>query len=555
MSCRSSAQPVAAVARVLGVLAALACLHGQAHAWTQTRVTGVGARLDATHPNALRVALEVHVQVSGGWLSRLEILTLDPDLVLASDAPAVVRATDGTLYTPSSSVESEGTVVLGFDNRHAAPWHGDYVATLTYETTRPFRDAAAAEHGQRRVRWQLPGWEVGLSDVHVVVLAPDGSAAAGSGSAQVYGDQVSTRQHDGRSEISFARVSLPRTEAWEIAFDVPSAALAAPEQATLRVPAAPVPHDSASGVRLWDVLGGLCLAALALTKRRLVQRSGRESKLRAQPLVPLPNEAVRSALVAAACTLGGALWQLGPVGSALLVALGVACALDRRLVRTATPAQAIRRLATSNDLAAAARAVRREHLTREAWLDATTLPGLLVLVTVHAATLIVPAGAARDSWLATAWLLTPLLLTATRRHRPLPATRALLQLAAARRSLTVDHQLVLITSADGRWLDARLWVAPAQTLHGAARLELVIADSTLYGRPRATLAWLATCETGSTADHVLARALPGCLPQSSADARLCARLCVTHDVASDAQQLLGWLDQDARQAQPIGHAA
>lgn len=551
MSLPSRVRPLALASALL--LAALVGAPAPARAWTQAHVTGVAARLDATLPSALRVALDVQVQVTGGWLSQLQIATHDPGLSLSTSEAPVLRAVDGTLYTPTASVDPDGGVTLSFDNRHSAPWRGQYVATVTYDTAQPLAQAQAVAGGALRVRWSLPGWEVGLSNVQVTLRAPAGTLAAVSSNGQAYGDQMQQHDHDGVRELGFTRVQLPRTEVWQLAFDLPSPAVATRSASTALQPTA-ADHGHGAGRLDLGTLGlclGLCL--LALTKQRLTRRACHEHGLRALPLLPLPSSARNLALLAG-CVVSGSSWQSNPVAAACAGAFAIACMLDRAFVRSTATASPSARPACADDLAQCQRRLRGEHLTAPAWLDATTLPGLATLLCMHSTWLLLPAGTLHDAALLTGLLATPLWLTATRLHKPASAARNLQRLAACAARLPMPTQLMLLTADDdGRWLAAQLQLPLPAPVHGTPTLALVAADSSLYGRPHAPLAWLTACDTGSAADGLLATALPDARswPQAERTLRLSVTACPEHD----APQLAAWLSPKVAGSEQLERAA
>jgi hypothetical protein len=255
-------------------------------------------------------------------------------------------------------------------------------------------------------------------------------------------------------------------------------------------------------------------------------------------------------MVLAACLGYGAFDGTAPVTSGLLGVLGISLALDRSLLRRSLPHDAQTRAPTPSDLVQSGPARLHELAGPAAWLDATTPVGLCLLGLLYAPGLwLATQGDAFTPWTCGALLATPLFVTATRLLRPVSARHVLHHLATLRRALEglpARTELLMYTAADGRCLEARLRLLLPRVPAGMGKLELVVTDATLYGRPRWTLSWLAQCRAHSPADALLARALPEARHETCAGNERVARLTVTVNVAADAGHLLGWLAHETQ---------
>ncbi len=532
---------------------------GQARAWTDTHVVGVAARLDASHLPTMRVALDVRVRVNAGRLNTLEVAGLDADATLAPDVVAVITSADGMIYLPSASTTGPGMVVLRFADRHAAPGHGDYTATLTYDTHQAFESAETLAGERKRLRWTLPSWEVGLPDVHIIVVAPQGTKAAELAASAAFGDETSLQALPTGIELTFRRVELPRTQAWEIAFDVPASARPATAAVATSQQRKAESAEAGNPGRPWTWLAGLALGLVALAKRRLTRRVCERYNLHPTPLVKLRSEQLRVLLLLASCAAGFGLFRVQALGSSVLLAFGIACALDRNLVRLPLPAASTFRVASEAELHRSRWRRLSEHFAAEAWLDTTTVVGMASLALAHAPwVLLSHHGAGRELWLCAALCVTPLFFTATRQQRPLSVAGMLAWLSQARAAAAfsaVSTELLVGSAPDGRALDARLRFSPASVVAGSGKLELCVTDALLYGRPRSALALLALSARGSPADAILAQALPGSEALLSPDGKHVARVCVTQSASEDAAKLLQWLTPAGNALARISEAA
>jgi hypothetical protein len=151
-------------------------------------------------------------------------------------------------------------------------------------------------------------------------------------------------------------------------------------------------------------------------------------------------------------------------------------------------------------------------------------------------------------FLTSALLATPLFVTATRLQRPIAARRVLHHLATLRASLAsapARSTVVVYTGHDGGVLEARLRLSMPAVPAGMGKLELVVTDGSVQGRPRWAFAWLAQCRANSRADALLQRALPNAVREPTGHDEHVVYVAVSVDVAGDASQLVSWLAREA----------
>jgi hypothetical protein len=371
------------------------------HAWTEAQVTSAAAQLDVTEAGHARVELEIGVQVSGGWLSRFELLDLDDDLEPSRESPALFVGADGRTYSPTTIVPKPGSVELEFADPRDAPRVGDYSLRFTY-TSRSWRQRA--EQSAHAVApgplatWSLPRWPVRLGNVYIRVLAPKGTRPAYPDDREP-SDEVTVRELSGAVELSFRRVELPRTQSFSVSFELPG-------QAHASRPFAPnttyLPSRTA-------VLLGLALGLLWLAKRRWSLALCREQGLIALPLVAIGSARLRCyagfALCASAVPLFAELPVLAAIGGVLGAALSIDIAFAQKAAAPTAPTTP-RGKSWYTRLAIGAS-------TAANWLDITTPVGCCACVACYALlTCLYPLAAAPVS--CSAWLAAPLFFTATR---------------------------------------------------------------------------------------------------------------------------------------------
>jgi hypothetical protein len=402
----------------------------QVHAWTEAQVTSASARLDVTEAQRARVDLEVGVRVSGGWLSRFELLDLDDDLEPSRETPALFVGADGRTYAPTTTVPKPGSVEFVFADRHDAPRVGEYSLRFTYTSRSWWQRAEQSARSWRQhteqsadaivpgqlASWSLPRWPVRLGNVYIRVLAPNGTRPAYPDDRDPSGDEVSVRELSGTVELSFRRVELPRTQSFAVSFELPAQAKSwhalAPNNARL-------PNRSA-------LLLGLALGLAWLAKRSWSRALCREQGLIALPLIAIGSARVRSyagfVLCLGAVPAFGELPLLAAVGGLLGAALSIDIAFRRQPQPATAPASA-----TDDKRARWYRRLTSGACRAANWLDITTPMGCCTCAVCCALmTLLYPLAAAPVS--CGAWLAAPLFFTATRAarrnalHQPMPAT-------------------------------------------------------------------------------------------------------------------------------------
>jgi hypothetical protein len=339
------------------------------------------------------VRLTIDLDVRGGWLSEFEIAGLEPGSTLDPDKPVWLVHAGGHKVSPRAELRPDGVLVLRF-SKPDAPRRGRHRLGVTYWTRLSLAEKAS---GKRRMQFNLPAWRVDLEAVDIWVNAP--AQASWPPAEDPAMDGVVTRELHPRGQRTILRahrVSLPRTLAFGVEFELPVTAASAEPKGSFASNAASAP------------LGlGVAVALLAWLKHRSVlARAARRGR---RPLALLPLGNGLRALLMAALAIGGALCYphsaaLGLTGFAGSVAL----ALYRHVghVRPERRAGARRRLAHAADLLGAA-----------SWLDATTPAGLALLASAYTlAALRIALGGPLGPWLELLLLVTPLWLTGTRLH-------------------------------------------------------------------------------------------------------------------------------------------
>ncbi len=527
-------------------------------AWTDARVTGLSAQVDVRKPET-RIELSVQVRVAAGFLSRFELLGLDSGFALAPDAPPVFEAATGERYTPAVTTPEPTTVVLRFENKHTAPRRGDYTLHVSYLTPMPLRAADKLDARTLRVRVGLPSWDVGLSNVRVVVLSPHGSRPAADGGDALGEAQVQDLDQ-ATTQIELTRPQLMRGQIFEAVLDAPASAYPSAPSATAGTAQLHPPTRSTEGRPAWLLtLLFTSLGLVALAKRKLVRVDAAKADLHVIPLFGVPGGVTRTVVVLAAAAASGFLFESASLLSTLLAVVSITFALDRGFRRGEAPDDRVFRDVTRADFGFRTRELSR--LTGPAaWLDATTPIGATLLALVHGAWLVLVAtgGASRDPQLVdlavcAACLVSVLFVTATRASQPDSCQRALGRLADLQqqlrslRGLPATLQLVVHETPDGRIVSPRLRILPGRVPAGMGKLEITLAEDSFRGRPTRAFAWLAVSREGSPADALLAYALP------DARRRPCTRkdrvtrtecISVSQDPATELPRLLAWLTRE-----------
>lgn len=500
----------------LGLLVVLA-LPSTALAWVDATVRSASARVSIDEHAHAHVAIDATLRIDGGWLEALEIDGLDPGLTLDPSDPVTMRTqpTPDELAAgevseplePAVTLREDGVLVLSFPRRRTSPRRGEYLVHLAYDAS--VADRAIGEDDGAHVHWTFPAWRHGLDSVVVELTLPPGAEPLLAEEDEIASAHATV---DGREVWTLTRAHLARTREWPIEIRVPEGvldaglAVRAPEPAPRAL--ASLGHDAPRAP--WQ--GGIALAvASVVVALRALRRRARErdERIEEHPLVPLPDPA--RALIALA--LGAALLGVALVGrgalevAALALPLG-ALGLSRRAPTSVAPKLGSFRHATPSIRVAARRARWRRALGIDAWLDASTLPGIALVALGIAAATRAPAAAWGEIAVALALGLA-VMLDAPRARSAEPPLLALTRLItfASRARVVLDERtpiaLMPVVHLDVRGVpqDARLRVV-ATPPDGVLRADVVVRERTLAG-PRFGL--LVVTARGSAADAALER--------------------------------------------------
>jgi hypothetical protein len=499
-----------------------------AAAWTRTTVESVRAHLDVDGRGAALVLLEVDLRVRGGWLSHFELAELGEGVVLDADKPPWLVGEDGRKYVPDARVRSDGRVEISFPRRSRAPWRGRYTLGVLYHV--PLQ--ADPEAGT--VRWTLPAWHVDLQNVVVKIEGAAGLELIDAGAENV---DVHERTTGRRGQLKLTRAQLPRTLGWELEVAVPGSG---PGSAQGQTPDATRSGAPFSGAHL---LACVVLAVLAWLKRGLARLEARARGAVALPLLPLGRPELAAALILGTGIAAGWLHASHPQPALGLLILTAAMGLTRGARRAAMRPGTTRRAVAALDVQRARRQRLHTLLGPRAWLDATTPPGALLLLTSGGLVLLWTRAQVDPIWLE-CWLAAlPLYLNATRWQMPRSDGETLLQLGRLQeplRRVLRAHDGRLDVEVDASGAQPQLVVRLAAPVEGLRGLRL--AQGFGQGHGRGALVWCAVCEVGSTAEARLARAMPHARRQRSADGRWAARSVATRDAPAELAALLDWLD-------------
>lgn len=430
------------------LLLVLACLAApsSALAWTDASVTSAHASLNVDGHAHAHVVVEVVLRVDGGWLEGFELDGLDPDLVLdPSDPVTLVRLAEDEGASPTQSsatqafaprveVHDGGRIVLSIPRR-GAPRRGQYLVHVAYDTVLAGRATTTSSDGLT-VRWTFPAWRYGLDSVEVDILAPAGTIAVSSED-----DEIGLERTDdvAGAHITLTRAHLARTREWPIDILVP---LSAVDASLAMVPEAPAAAPLVSPVeteRPWHAAIALALASILVAlrvsrapTRTLVERSVEHA------LVPISARwRARAILV-----LGLVLALLDRLASSPFVALGalavVLLAASQRAPSVLSPKLGSFRHATPTLFRAGRRATLARTLGIDAWLDATTVPGIAVLALLASLVLSHVPRASLGSALVALALVVHAFLVDPRTSRPEPALVTLDRLVRFARRLQVS---------------------------------------------------------------------------------------------------------------------
>lgn len=537
--------------RGLVVLALGALVLGRAepaHAWTDAHVQTASATLRLAEDGQLEVALAVRVHVRGGWLESLEVAGLDPSLVLVDAAPVSV-SDEGERFVSRASATDDGRVTLSFPRR-GGPRRGHHEVVVRYRADLGSRFVAEGELA--RATWTFPGWQSGLDGVEVTLDAPRGARFVGAEDALV--TLTRTREEaGGRTLLRWRRAHLPRTLAWELAFELPRASLVPglttsslpPPDAAPDVPTASSTATAATVVSLaqqrrggstrWaprPQVGTLFVGVTALLTLLLFSWEARRRGAVARFLLPLPL------VIRAAAVIGALVAAHAEIPALPLLGLVVALTLPRTSVPRAARIGAWSRAGRA-EIAEARRAVCRERVGPLGWIDATAPLGLGVFAALFFAASQLGPLTPGEVLLAA---LPPLLLT---RHRlPCSTSRRLLRTAALASRLGASEgsasvcgapelgglalgglalQLAVHRDVHGVVQDVRLRLVTASRAPGLLRLDVVCSEVGELAGLRVDWLGVVVTRESTPAERLVAAAFPD-LPVVRGPAGRVARL-------------------------------
>lgn len=484
-----------------------------AHAWTDAHVQTASAALRLSPEGALDVDLTVRVHVRGGWLEALEVAGLDPALVLA-DENVVAVSDEGERLTARASATEDGRVSITFPRR-AGPRRGHYTLVLRYRADLAARFAPSdPEHV--RASWTFPGWQSGLDGVEVTLDAPSGARFVGEDDALV--TLTRTREDAGdRTILRWRRAHLPRTLAWELAFELPrrsvaahlgSAALPASEGSAV-VPEVVEPRPMRSAARAESTPirpGSLLVGVLALLGSLVFTAEARRRGARERFVLPMPI-VLRASLVLAAVAL--AAFGLETVLSRRLALVAIVALVWPRSAQVRAARLGAWSRAGRAELLEAERAVRLARVAPFAWVDATGAAGLASFAALF-------AGA---SWLGPVapeellFAALPMLLL-TRHRLPRTVHERLLRLRALAFGMGAHElsglalQLAVHRDTEGVLQDARLRLVTASRAPGVIRLDVVATETARSTGLEPSFLGLVVTRESTPAERLVAAAFP-----------------------------------------------
>ena len=303
-----------------------------AHAWTRAHVREADIELSLDPDSALRVVAQLRVEVTGGWLERLEIAGLAQLPTEASELEAWLVAEDGSEVRAETRVKDE-QLELRFA-REGAPRRGNHRLFVRYQVPSASLSFGSTAGNTLRLDWTLPGWEAGLSRAAVHWELPEGAQAVPDAelAEQITTSPVSNQ----RTRISFERVHVPRESPWRVSVDVPATAwgIAKPQHATAHRVSSPWRERGPLALATaWVLL--LCWAARGHT-RRWAAREGMQTRS-----VWLARAGQRGGAYLPWLALllgGGAAWLSGhSLGAACAAVLAMTLVLVEHTVPSAGP--------------------------------------------------------------------------------------------------------------------------------------------------------------------------------------------------------------------------
>lgn len=488
---RARSKPRASALAWALALAALAPFTGDAtaQAWSKSTVRTVAAQVRTTDGVHATTDFVVGVEVLGGWLGEFALEGVPEGVRFAPGAPPRVASDPPGAFFGTPEAEAgadDGTLTFRFD-RKSAPRAGLY--RLMFSVVTPLERSARGDV----LVYQLPAWQVGLDDVSVSVVLPEGSRAVAVDDAEQDGRvQVREERAHDRTAIVWSRAHLPRLTPWRLHFQVPSVggqassahgahneaeaheiSLGAVPAAGLTVASRRTRPANARDHRL-DVavpwVAGLLLFLVLAGALRGQTRAAERRDAVLQPWAKLPR-AARLSLTATLVLLGGWGWEFHPFLGAGAFFSAVLLGLERTATRRAMPRPLGRwRAADALDLERGTRAARFIALGFENPLDGTTSLGVAVLGVFVLLALVSPPEFA-GLWLVPATAL----FVGTRARLPKTPEEVLVALHTHRaRGSFGGVAPMIFESASGAWFEARLRRAatPAEQELGLELVEL-----------------------------------------------------------------------------------
>jgi hypothetical protein len=513
-----------------------------ARAWTRAHVREADVELVLATEGSLEVSIDLTVEVTGGWLERLEIADLSGLPEDASEVVGWLKAEDGSMSSAEVRLEPEH-LELRF-SRGNGPRRGVHHLGARYRVPLPLGALPGHQGGeQARIEWTLPGWESGLTRASVHWLLPAGASAVSD--PELAEQLTRSALPDGRARLSFERVHIPRASPWTVAIDMPSHSLGGSG-------VQPGSGGVRSGHSPNDLGTFACAAALVFALAWNARRDTRQRELRSGANAPATMLLGRFGLLAA---LGLTVLSVALLPVSLAAALAALCAVGIGCTNFRASAPMPVELGHFEPIAPAAltdlrRAYFREWLGRGPWVDLGSLLGglgglaCLVSAWVGAGGLeelmagdVLPADPRPVPWaLALACALVPLLSSARfRLPRSLAAQVRLLRREASKlRCEGVAMRLLWFTARPGVFAQPRLRLALAQPHQGLLRMDLMV-DS----RPSAApLSLCVVMLAGSSAAQALGDHWSGATRCTSASGRRLALSKTVSDLEGELERVL-----------------
>jgi len=505
-----------ALRRALALAVALVALlvSRRASAWQEAHQTGDDVHVRVDEAGVAQVEHRIAWHVVRGPLKSIDLVSIDPGVVLEPDVP--IAAEDGRSLLAHAARRDDRTVRITVDEPRAL-MRGTFTFEVRWKVDLVATRALSRDGATWRLAWAAPvatdGFDASRTTLDLPA-APDAPAPIVADTGAVdEGAVASVRREPGRDVLELVRPHVARGEAplWTVRLD-PRAlpAVVAPRLRSPSDSAAPPEPDRVRETSLAVGLGALALlvALLVARKDRVFSARCQAAGAVARGLLPLPA-AGRAALAGVSLAAAVGLELAGhPTLGALLVALATLSAALRAPAAKLPPRGPGRWLALRPEEAFAP--------LPPAW----TADALAVVVGVAC---VAGAGAALRGLDASApWLvaldavaLVPLLVTGRASQRPPAGIRASAPwLARAFRALRATGALrvspwarvPLEASAPD---ELRLLVVPRVAMPGVVGIEVGLAWSA------SPVGWVASPELlarvldGSAAAAKLARDLPG----------------------------------------------